>query len=38
MHERCDRCGRQFDVLSIFFNGEKYFCPECAALEIVRGP
>jgi hypothetical protein len=38
MHERCDHCGKQFEVLAIFFTGTEYLCPACAALSQVRKP
>jgi hypothetical protein len=31
MHEHCDGCGKQTPVLTIFFNGRQFLCPECAA-------
>jgi hypothetical protein len=38
MHERCDRCGRSFDVLAIIYTGSEYLCRECAAFCQVRLP
>jgi hypothetical protein len=35
MHERCDCCGRQFDVLAIVFTEGKYLCKECAAKGVL---
>ena len=35
MHERCDACGKHFDVLHMFFDGNRFLCPCCTA-ELVK--
>lgn len=29
MHETCDLCGRQFEVLAVVFTGRQCLCFEC---------
>ena len=29
MHERCDQCGKHFDVLAIYFTGTQFLCFQC---------
>lgn len=29
MHERCDCCGAECEVLMIFFTGRQYLCSRC---------
>jgi hypothetical protein len=31
MHEHCDICGAEFEILEIYFSGTQFLCPSCMA-------